>query len=533
MEKNRFELTLDKILLTASRNNPTQVISYKGEKQVTYREFAGMVYSFARALLRNGLKKGERVGVMDWDSITYMVAYYAVPIAGGVIHTVNIRYSPELIYYTMKHADDRFVIIRDEFVPMIQDKVELFDFVSTWIITSDSEKPAFTLEGSLNAEEMMKYDGREQLPDIQENETATTFYTSGTTGLPKGVSFTHRQITLHTMVLSSILSDDPFNLKSSDVLMPMVPMFHVHSWGVPFSTLMRGIKYVLPGRYDFNAVPGIIRKEKVSMMLMVPSILYMIISNPEGARAMRENNVKVAVGGGGISEGLAARAKKEGIMVAAAYGLSETAPLLSISTYTSEAKKLPENELEKLRVFYTTPAPLVELKVIGKDGKEVPRDSTSIGEIVVRAPWLTSGYTNDPEGTERLWKDGWMHTGDLAVINSIGYIKIVDREKDAVKSGGEFIPTLILEDAISTFPGVAEVAVIGKKDEKWGERPVAFVSGLSEIDQSKMREHLMGYVASGRISKFWIPDEFRTVKEFVKTSTGKIDKKALREILEQ
>ncbi|MCL4315088.1 MAG: long-chain-fatty-acid--CoA ligase [Candidatus Thermoplasmatota archaeon] len=532
MEDNRFELTLDKILITATRNSPSQVISYRGEKHVTYREFSQMVYSFARALLKNGLKKGEKVGVMDWDSITYMVAYYAVPIAGGIIHTVNIRYSPELIYYTMKHADDRFVIIRDEFVPMIQDKVELFDFVSKWIITSDKEEVSNRMEGSLSAEEMMKYNGKEELPDLNEDDTATTFYTSGTTGLPKGVSFTHRQIMLHTMVLSSILSDEPFDLKSSDVLMPMVPMFHVHSWGVPFSTLMRGMKYVLPGRYDFNAIPDIIRKEKVTMTLMVPSILYMILSNPEGARAMRENHVKVAVGGGGISEGLAARAKKEGIMVAAAYGMSETAPLLSISTYTNEAKKLPEEELDKIRTFYTTPAPLVEMKVVGEDGKEVPWDSSSIGEIVVRAPWLTSGYTNDPEGTERLWKDGWMHTGDLAVVNSTGYIKIVDREKDAVKSGGEFIPTLILEDAISTFPGVAEVAVIGKKDEKWGERPVAFISGLTEIDETKMREHLMSYVNSGRISKFWIPDEFRTVKEFEKTSTGKIDKKALREMIQ-
>ena len=529
MENYRYELTLDKILLTSVSNNPEQVISYRGEGSITFSEFRERVYRFARSLVAAGLKKGEKVAVLDWDSLTYLIAYYAVPMAGGILHTVNIRYSPELIFYTMRHADDRFVILRDEFVPMISDKTALFDFVTKWIVTSDQEKPSAMLDGALVAEEMIKAGAEAELPEMKEDDVVTTFYTSGTTGLPKGVKFTNRQVMLHTLVLSSVLADMPSNVKSSDVMMPLVPMFHVHSWGVPYLALFRGIKYVLPGRYDFKEIPKIMLKEKVSVTLMVPSILYLLLSNPEGAAALKSLGIRITIGGGAIPEGLANRAKAAGLKLVSGYGMSETAPVLSYGNINHSVMPLDETAKERMTAFSSVPVPLVEMRIIGEDGKEVPRDSKTIGEIVVRAPWLTSEYVNDEEGTKKLWKGGWMHTGDLAVMNRYGYISLVDREKDAVKSGGEFIPTIILEDAISTFPGVAEVAVIGKKDEKWGERPIAFISGLKEIDREKMKTHLMEYVNSGRIAKFWIPDEFHYIETFEKTSTGKIDKKALRE----
>ncbi len=532
MDSYKYELTLDKILSTSVVNNPDQVISYKGEKTVTFSEFKQKVYAFARSLVAAGLKKGEKVAVLDWDSLTYLIAYYAVPMAGGVIHTVNIRYAPELIFYTMRHADDRFVIIRDEFVPMVSDKTALFDFVTTWIVTSDHDKPSAMIEGAMLAEEMIKNPKEAELPEIKEDDVATTFYTSGTTGLPKGVQFTHRQIMLHTLVLSTVLADEPSNVKSTDVLMPLVPMFHVHSWGVPYLALFRGIKYVLPGRYDFNEIPKIMRKEKVTVSLMVPSILYLILANPEGPGTLKDLGVRITIGGGAIPEGLANRAKQAGLSLISGYGMSETAPVITYGNVTNSAMKLDSAQRERLTTFSSVPVPLVELRVVDDHGMDVPKDSKTIGEIQVRAPWLTSQYVNDEEGTRRLWDGGWMHTGDLAVLNSIGYVSLVDREKDAVKSGGEFIPTIILEDAISTFPGVGEVAVVGKKDEKWGERPVAFISGLKEIDEEKMKAHLMEYVNAGRIAKFWIPEEYRFIETFEKTSTGKIDKKPLREIIE-
>ncbi|MFG1460015.1 MAG: long-chain-fatty-acid--CoA ligase [Thermoplasmataceae archaeon] len=528
MNKHDYELTIEKLLISSVRNNPKQIISYKGEQAKSYREFNESVFLMAKGLVKQGLKPGDRVAVLDVDSMSYMLAYFAVPIAGGVIHTVNIRYSPELIFYTMKHANDKFVMIRDEFVPLIEKSLPLFDFVEKWIITSDLEKPSRMLPGSIPFSEIIKEYPGVSLPDLHEDMPATTFYTSGTTGLPKGVIFSHRQIVLHALASGIALSSEPLDFKGNDVVMPLVPMFHVHAWGVPYGCVMRGMKYVLPGRYDFERLPDIMEKEKVTVSLMVPSILYMLISNPKNTEKLKKLHLRIIVGGGALPRGLAEKAGQLGIDTVCGYGMSETAPILTISNFNQDVNHMSPEEKMDFRIKAGIPAPLVDLRVVDKDFKEVPWDSKSIGEIVVRAPWLTEEYINDPEATVKLWKNDWLNTGDLAVVDSFGYISIVDREKDAVKSGGEFIPTIILEDAISTFPGIGEVAVVGRKDEKWGERPVAFISGLKAIDKDAMRNHLMKYVDSGRIAKFWIPDDYILVEQFEKTGTGKIDKKPLR-----
>ena len=531
MFQEKYELTLEKLFYSSVRNNPDQIISYMGKEQITYRDFRDRVNALARGLINAGLKKGDKVGVLEWDDLSYLTLYYAVPLAGGVLHTVNIRYSPELIFYTMDHAKDTMVVIRDEFVPLIAASVGLFQNVRTWIVSSDSGKPSNTIPGALNMSDLMKGESDAQLPQISEDDQCTIFYTSGTTGLPKGVSFTHRQLVLHCLVLAVSLSDEPINLKSTDVLMPLVPMFHVHSWGVPYMAIMKGMKYVLPGKYEFDKLPSIMEKEHVTTSLMVPSILFLLMNNKENLPTLKRLNLKVTVGGGSLPKGLAQMAHSMGIKVNTGYGMSETGPVLTLSTYSAKVMGLPEEEKEEFKIKTGIPVPLVDLQVIGKDGKEVPRDSRTIGEIRVRAPWLTHSYVEDPDNTAKLWKEDWLHTGDLAVVDGMGYINIVDREKDAVKSGGEFIPTLILEDAISTFKGVSEVAVVGKKDPKWGERPVAFISGLKSVDTKAMNDHLMKFVDSGRIAKFWIPDEYMIVETFTKTSTGKIDKKALRSLL--
>ncbi|MEM0158334.1 MAG: long-chain-fatty-acid--CoA ligase, partial [Thermoplasmataceae archaeon] len=494
MFKDRYELTIDKILTSSIRNNPNQIISYKGDRSITYSEFKREVYELAGGLVKQGLRKGDRVAVLDWDTLNYLKLYYAVPIAGGVLHTVNIRYSPELIFYTMQHAEDKFVVIRDEFIPLIERSLSLFDFVKTWIVSSDHEKPMNTIPGSIFLNDIKVKQPEGILPVLNEEDIATTFYTSGTTGLPKGVLFTHRQIVMHTLAAAASLGDEPIGLRNVDVIMPLVPMFHVHSWGAPYFSILKGMKYVLPGRYDFEKLPGIMAREGVSVSLMVPSILYLLISSPEAAKTLSKLNLRVTIGGGALPKGLAEKAGTLGIKVAVGYGMSETAPILTLGTLTSEAMRLGDSASDAIRLKTGVPMPLVDMKVVDKNFVEVPWDGKSIGEIVVRAPWLTKEYVKDEENTRKLWKNDWLNTGDLAVVDELGYINIVDREKDAVKSGGEFIPTIILEDAISTFPGVAEVAVIGKKDEKWGERPVAFISGLKSIDRKKIEEHLMGYV---------------------------------------
>lgn len=525
-----YQLTIDKIFSASIRNNPKQVISYMGKEQVTFEQFRDKVYKIAKGLVKLGVKKGDKVAVLDWDSMTYLEAYYAVPIAGGVLHTVNIRYPPDLIFYSMQHADDRFVIIRDEFVPMIESSLALFDFVKGWIVSSDDPTSETTLDGSSLYRKISEGTEDVQLPELNENDLATIFYTSGTTGLPKGVSFTHRQLMLHTLTMATALGDEPINLKSSDVTMPLVPMFHVHSWGMPYLALLKGMKYVLPGRYDFNEIPKMMEKEKVTVSLMVPSILYMLM-NSENRSLLTKLDLRVTVGGGALPKGLADKARQMGIVVNAGYGMSETAPILTLATYNMHVRGLSKEERGDYEIRTGIPIPLVDMRVVDKEGKDVPWNSETIGEIIVQAPWVTSAYVKDEANTKKLWIDGWMHTGDLAVVGEQGYISIVDREKDAVKSGGEFIPTVILEDLISTFPGIGEVAVVGKIHEKWGERPVAFITGGENLDYEELNKHLSSFVTAGRISKFWLPDEYIPIDSFEKTSTGKIDKKVLREKL--
>ena len=533
MEHGEYQLTIDKIFKAALHNNPDQVISYQGKERYTYREFYERVRKLAAGLLKIGVEKGDRVAVIDWDTNRFLEAYYAIPMIGAVLHTVNIRYPPEMIFYTMQHAADKYVIVRDEFVPILSSNKSAFDFIKGWVIYSEYGNFPDDLEPKYNYDDLLKNDGLKEFPEVEENDLATTFYPSGTTGLPNGVEFTHRQIVLHALSASASLADEPINMKSSDVLMPLVPMFHVHSWGMPYMTLIRGMKYVLPGRYDVPTILKVMAEEKVSVSAMVPSILYMLISHPDAPKYLKDLDLKVIVGGGALPKGLADKAAQLGIKTISGYGMSETAPILTLATYNKAVLEMSDEMKVEFHTKTGIPIPLVELRVVDRQGNEVPRDSKTIGEIIVRTPWLTNKYVGNPEGTEKLWKNDWLNTGDLAVIDEHGYIAIVDRERDAVKSGGEFIPTLILEDLISTCPGVSEVAVVGRKDEKWGERPVAFVSGTGECSREKIVEYLETYLKTGRIAKFWIPDEFIKVESFEKTSTGKIDKKVLREIIKQ
>jgi len=528
-QQKTYELTLSNLLRNSVERNPEQIISYRGELNFTYAQFLDRVLRLARSLVKLGLQKGDKVAVIDWDTNRYLEAYYAIPMAGGIIHTVNIRYPPELIFYTIQHAEDKFVIVRDEFAPRLEMNKHLFDFIKTWIVYSESGKISTTLDPVRNYDDLISENSEAVLPEIHEDDSATIFYTSGTTGLPKGVSFTHRQLFLHTLALGSATNDEPINATSDDVIMPLVPMFHVHSWGLPYFSIMRGMKYVLPGKYDPGELLKIIEKEHVTLSAMVPTILYMLVSHPDASKILPRSRLRTLIGGGALPKGLAQNAKKMGIEAVSGYGLSETCPVLTLATFNVNVRKLPENEREKYLTKTGVPIPLVSLRVVDKSGNDVPKDSTSIGEIIVQAPWLTKEYVKDPENTKKLWIDGWMHTGDLAVVDNFGYISIVDREKDAVKSGGEFIPTLVLEDLMSTCEGVKEVAVVGKPNEEWGERPIAFIVASPDLTKEKLMNHFDSLLKSGRIEKFWIPDDFIFVTELAKTSTGKIDKKPLKE----
>jgi fatty-acyl-CoA synthase len=499
------------------------------DRRVKYREFFSRVRRVCGGLGGIGVQRGDVVGVLDWDTMAYMELYFAVPMYGAVLHTVNIRYPPELIYMTMAHAGDKYVVIRDEFVPLVDNYASLFDFVKGWIIASDSGRmPETKLSPAYNYEDLAK--GPEcDPPDLDEDTWATIFYTSGTTGMPKGVTFTQRNLVMHTLALVAETRMEPLSLTEDDVIMSLVPMFHVHSWGIPYVSILMGSKYVLPGRYDWGRILELIGREGVTFSTMVPSILYMILTHPrveEYADALRR--WKVVLGGAATPRGLATMARKYGITVIGGYGLSETCPVLTIAVKNEATRGKSYDEVFDQMISTGVPIPMAHVRVVGPDGRDVPHDGATVGEIVARAPWLTSGYYMDPERTRELWRDGWLHTGDLAVVDPMGYIHIVDRERDAIKSGGEFIPTLVVENLISEVPGVGEVAIVGRPDPKWGERPVAFVVRRGQVSESDIIVNLQRHVDAGRIQKWWIPDQIIFIDEMPRTSTNKVDKKELR-----
>jgi len=534
MTAYNYQLILKNIFPGSLRNFGDQEIVYSDKKRFTFNQFYERISRFANGLKEIGVQPGDKVAVLDWDTNHYMESYFSIPMMGSVLHTVNIRYPPELIYLTMQHAEDKYVIIRDEFLPLIEKYASMFDFIKGWIVYSDDTDDVKTsLSPSYNYEDLVKNNEPMNFPDIDENTQATIFYTSGTTGLPKGVTFTHRDLILHAVSLASSVHREPLVVRDNDVFMSLVPLFHVHSWGLPYVTILTGNKYVLPGRYDMGKIIELIDKERITLSLMVPSILYMILNHPKAQEHKDAfSKWKVVIGGAALPRGLARLAESYGIRIIAGYGMSETCPVLTLALYNDRISKKNENERFEYRISTGIPIIFVHLKVVNEYGKEVPWDGKTIGEIVVRAPWLTKEYYKDPEKTEQLWKDGWLHTGDLAFVDSDGYVHIVDREKDAIKSGGEFIPSILIENIVSEIPGVGEVALVGVSHEKWGERPVLFVKKLKDITKEDIYDHIKKYLETGRIQKFWIPDDVVFIDDLPKTSTGKIDKKMLRDMYE-
>ncbi|WP_069807950.1 long-chain-fatty-acid--CoA ligase [Vulcanisaeta thermophila] len=541
-----YQLTLDKILTYAERVWPSQEIVYRDLRRYRYREFADNVKRLVTGLRKLGVKPGDKIGVLDWDTDVYLMLYYAVPMSRAVIHTVNIRYPPELIAKTILHAEDKYLVVRDEFLPILEKFPDFFRRFRL-IVYSDSKEPvkSSVFTDIINFWDLLNNEPTENFDDVRETDMATIFYTSGTTGEPKGVWFTHRDLILHAMansIVASIFRDEngePF-FHPDDVYLILVPLFHVHSWGYPHFSILTGRKYIMPGRYEVPKILELMKKEAPSnpnagvYSAMVPTILHMILTHPD-AEKYRDvlRRWKVIIGGAALPEGLARLAKSFGVKIAAGYGLSETCPVLTVAYPTLEIMKLDPEARFREMIKTGVPIPLAQVRVVDPSGKDVPWDGKTVGEIIVRTPWLTREYYKDPEKTAKLWEGDWLHTGDLAVVDQYGYLQIVDREKDAIKSGGEFIPSLLLEDVISTHPKVSAVAVVGMPHEKWGERPVAFIIPKGELTEEELREFLMKKVDEGKIMKWWIPDKFIFVRELPLTSTGKIDKKVLREQVKQ
>jgi fatty-acyl-CoA synthase len=521
-----FQLLLKHILEHGVRWAPGQEIVYRDIRRYTYKDLYERVHRLANALESLGVKKGTKVAVLDWDSHRYLECYFAIPMMGAILHTVNVRLSPEDIVYTMNHAEDEIVLVFSDFLPLIESVKDKLKTVKTYVVMSDSPAETDLEYESLLEKASPVYD----FPDLDENTTATLSYTTGTTGRPKGVFFTHRQLVLHTFGLITTFSayESPVRFRGDDVYMPLTPMFHVHAWGVPYAATLLGMKQVYPGRYEPEMIVRLVKTEGVTFTHCVPTILNMIVTaTPE---EMRFDGWKIIIGGSKLPKGLALRAMDKGIEIMAAYGMSETCPLLTAANLKKEL--LDRDDKIDFLIKTGFPAPLVQLKVIKEDWTEVKPDEKEMGEIVVRAPWLTQAYYRDEEKTKELWEGGWLHTGDIAVVDEYGYVTIVDRIKDVIKSGGEWISSLTLENLISMHPAVIEAAAIGVPDEKWGERPLVIVKiddkEKGKVSEEDIKKHLAKFVEEGKITKWAIPDRVVFVDEIPKTSVGKINKRELK-----
>ena len=532
----QYPLILKQLLHTPLLQAQDQQIVYRDRTRLTYRQLGERIGRLASALQKLGVKPGDTVGVLDWDSNRFLEAFFAIPMMGAVLQTVNVRLSPEQIAYTINHAEASTLLVNDEFVGLLEGLKPQLPKVRTLVVLSDRASPetgslAFAGEyETILAAASPDYD----FPELDENTQATTFYTTGTTGLPKGVYYSHRQLVLHSLCELAFfgLASQQGRFSRDDVYMPITPMFHVHAWGFPWAATLAGVKQVYPGRYEPALLVKLIKEERVTFTHGVPTILQMLL-NAAAASNTDLTGLKMVIGGSALPKALAKQALAAGIDIFAGYGMSETGPIAAVAHVMSrDLGGDPDQEVE-FRTRAGMAAPLVDLRIVDPNMNDVPHDGKSAGEIVLRSPWLTQGYFNNPEGSEELWAGGYLHTSDIAVVGAGGYIHITDRIKDVIKTGGEWVSSLQIEDLITQCPGVAEAAVIGVKDERWGERPLALVvkrpAAGNEVTDQIVKSHLKTFADTGVISKYGIPEKIIFVDILPKTSVGKINKKVLRE----
>ncbi len=533
-----YQLLIKNLITTPVIYYPDQEIVYKDRARYTYRQFERRVAQLANVLENHGVNRGSTVAVMDWDSHRYLECFFAVPMMEAVLHTINIRLTPEQLAYTINHAKDDIILVHRDFVSLLEDIQDRLHTVKKYILIADDEpEPESNIEFSGEYEQLMAgshqtYDWRE----FDENTMATLFYTTGTTGLPKGVYFSHRQLVLHTYGLFTTMS--AFNAQAAidagDVYMPLTPMFHVHAWGLPYLFTLMGAKQIYPGRYEPELLLALYRKHGVTFSHCVPTILHMLLNSPS-AKNIDFSGWNLIIGGAALPNGLCLAAMELGINIYSAYGMSETCPLVAMALLKPDMLKWPAEKQVEYRTKSGLPAPGAAIRIVDSDGNNVAQDGESPGEIIVRAPWLTQGYLDDAKKSEELWKDGWLHTGDVAVIDSQGYIKVTDRIKDVIKTGGEWVSSLELENIISQHTAVSEVAVVGIKDPKWGERPLAVIvkKDDNEVDATDLKNFVAKFVKKGVIPKYGAPDRYVFVDKIPKTSVGKLDKKVMRETYKQ
>jgi fatty-acyl-CoA synthase len=524
-----YPLTLTPLLLRAQRLFPKKEIATKtaaGFHRYTYTEMAERVGRLANALEKLGVRRGDRVATFAWNNAYHLELYFAVPCMGAVLHTLNIRLPADQLTYIIQHADDRIIFVDPTLLPVIEKLAPNLKSVRNFVVLSDKVPENTALKPIHAYEELLREVGSEYpWPHIDENEAAGMCYTSGTTGNPKGVVYSHRSIYLHSLGLSMT---DSFGLSERDVFLPVVPMFHALAWGTPYACTMLGTKQVFPGPFMTpRDLASLMQEEKVTLTAGVPTLWIGMLRLLENERYDLSSLRGMIVGGSAAPQWMIEEfEKKHGLNVMHAWGMTETSPLGTVSRLKSTQLGLPEVERFHIRAKQGMAVPGVDIRAVDEQGKEIAWDGKAFGELQVRGPWVVGGYYNDERSSEA-FQDGWFRTGDVVTIDSEGFIQIVDRTKDLVKSGGEWISSVDLENVIMSCPKVLEAAVIAVPHPKWQERPLACVVPKPEFKDDLTKEELYKHIRP-HFASWALPDDFVFVESIPKTSVGKFDKKVLR-----
>jgi fatty-acyl-CoA synthase len=535
MEPAMHGLMMDTPLLISSLirhadryHGDTEIVSRTVEGPIhryTYRAAHLRARKLAQALTRLGVKPGERIGTLAWNGYRHFEAFYGISSMGAVLHTVNPRLFPEQLVYIINHAEDRLVLFDVTFAPLIEKIAPLCQNVKSWIALCDrTDLPQGVIPNLLCYEDLVTAEsGDYDWPDLDERTASSLCYTSGTTGNPKGVLFSHRSTVIHAYAAAT---PDALNISARDVMLPVVPMFHANAWSLPYGCAMTGTKLVLPGfQLDGKNLFELFEAEKVTVSAGVPTV-WLALLQYMGQHKLKFSTMKRTIIGGSACPPAMIKSFQEdyGVQVLHAWGMTEMSPLGTVNTF--KAKHGNWSAQERLQLQYKQGRTIfgVDMKIVDGDGKELPWDGKAFGDLLVRGPWITSAYMKN-EGGDVL-RDGWFPTGDVATIDVDGFLQITDRSKDVIKSGGEWISSIELENAAIGHPAVAEAAVIGVAHPKWDERPLLIV--VRKPGVTVTREEILKFF-DGRIAKWWIPDDVVFVDQLPHTATGKLLKTKLRE----
>jgi fatty-acyl-CoA synthase len=523
--QDNYQLTLAHLLQRARfvySDSEVATLTADGVRRAQIGEVIDRVDRLSAALAALGVQPGDRVGTLAWNTQEHLELYLAVPCSGAVLHTLNLRLSPEQLAFVITHAEDRVVFVEDNLVGLLEPILDQLPTVRQWVVIGDGDTGR--LDPVVRYEDLLASGERSyRYPPIDERQAAALCYTSGTTGNPKGVLYSHRSTLLHAF---GALAADSMALSNSDRAMPVVPMFHANAWGIPYASMLTGADLVMPGRFiAAEPLARLIETEGVTLSGAVPTVWWDLLRYCDAHHPDLSSLRMLVCGGAAVPLALMrAFDERHAVRVIQAWGLTETSPLASLAIPPTRVGA--DDEHWRMRDRAGRIAPLVEARLLDDAGGELPWDGMSVGEIELSGPWIASTYYGDDTASEGKFHGRWFRTGDIGSIDEHGFVRITDRTKDVIKSGGEWVSSLQVEAALSEHPAVAEVAVISVPDERWTERPLACVVVLdgASVTADELREHLIG-----RVPKWWIPDEIAFVEEVPKTSTGKFDKKLLRE----